>query len=961
MNMKKIVFSLMIMLLCGKLSYTQNTQDYFPIGLTSSEIDINNARLSWASHQNADFWQLVYQAALAEEPIELILTDTVAYLSELTPNTRYMWKVRMIDIDGDTSLWSNENYFYTLSDDTICPQVSDMFLGTMSNNSVNIQWQPAEGTNTWQIVCGEVGTNPDNYDIIPQTQNYEYTFNQEFVETNQYQFALRTNCQGTFGTWKYLYAKFLTENSVFQLPIQIDFEDTTENKLIGTLNTAENPWKISSAINSGSFGSKSLHVSNGNNYACNNNTNSVSYAYIDFYIPEYAESFYIDFSYHTPSELQNAGLKLYLIAPGTSISINNLPNEQDQVGETVYRGGNNQWIREHIEFPIFHRGTTKRLLFVWYNTSQAPTSHAVAIDDIYLTARYCAVPQNLQANYISTSSATLFWDFAETQSVFNLQYRKSQDTTWNTINSITSNYLLENLQHSTEYVYRVQADCGEEQSFWSEPLTFTTHTLILPPANLRINEYSYDYAKITWENNLEAESYLIEALHTTNNTATLHQTNLNTIELSQLLPNSIYQINVKAISQMQDTSLASQIYLHTLCYPQTEYPYYVEDSITFSTLSSFCNFSDCWRVEADTLFSPIFELHTLSNPYLTFNYSSLQGVNSQLFVSVNGEAMQEMDFYFVNGENTLSLMGFLGTDNVRFAIRSQMDTIAERTYAITDFSIKDTCLSPESLTVTHISHSSAQIEWQTIGNITEHNLTLINTQEADTLSFTNVTSPFVISDLQPMQEYKVILYSSCGNQQALNFIEEYFTTSSQSETCLTPENFVCQHYQVKGDETIICTWDEVEGNPYIQWEIQYKERLAVNYTSAMVSLYPRFTLRNLDMGQQFDFRVRAICSVGDTSSWTEVVQVTVGEQSLSPDQYSGKSLKIYPNPSDTTLFIETNAIELKEAQMIDSYGRVIRAWDILPREIDVSTVEAGTYVLKFIMDNQPVSRKITIQ
>ncbi len=129
----------------------------------------------------------------------------------------------------------------------------------------------------------------------------------------------------------------------------------------------------------------------------------------------------------------------------------------------------------------------------------------------------------------------------------------------------------------------------------------------------------------------------------------------------------------------------------------------------------------------------------------------------------------------------------------------------------------------------------------------------------------------------------------------------------------------------------------------------------------MVSLYPRFTLRNLDMGQQFDFRVRAICSVGDTSSWTEVVQVTVGEQSLSPDQYSGKSLKIYPNPSDTTLFIETNAIELKEAQMIDSYGRVIRAWDILPREIDVSTIEAGTYVLKFIMDNQPVSRKITIQ
>lgn len=959
--MKKILLSFFIILFSVNIAYSQTTQTYVPYGLNSSEIDPTNATLSWRNNSNAELWQLVYQPTLAEEPTQLTLNDTLVSLSDLSPNTRYIWKVRMVDIDGDTSLWSAENYFYTLSDDTLCPRVADFFLGYIDNNLINVQWQPAEGTDTWQIVCGEVGTNPDNYDIINQTQNYEYNFSQEFNEGQQYQFAIRTNCQGTFSPWKYLYAKYLYQNSVLQLPIQIDFEDNNENQLIGSFNAGENPWKISSAINNGVVGSKSLHVSNGNNYASNNSVSSVSYAYIDFYIPEYAQSFYIDFSYHTFSELQNAGLKLYLIAPGTSISINNLPDAQYQVGQNVYRGGNNQWIREHIELPIHHIGTTRRLLFVWYNTPQAPTSNAIAIDDIYLTARYCAIPENLQANYITSSSAMLTWEFAENQNVFNLQYKQSEDTTWTQLNAITPNHLLENLIPSTQYDFRVQADCGEEQSFYSDIFTFTTATLVLPPENLVVNDYSYNRANVSWDDNLEAESYEVEVLLTSNNTSIFQQTNLNHIELSQLLPNSIYQIKVRTISSTQDTSLFSQVFLHTLCYPENEFPYYVEDSITFSTSSSFCNFSDCWRVEADTLFSPIFELNTLSNPYLTFNYSSLQGVNSKLFVSVNGEAMQEMDFYFVNGENTLSLMGFLGTDNVRFAIRSQMDTIEERTYAITDFSIKDTCLSPESLTVTHISHSSAQIEWQTIGNITEHNLTLINTQEADTLSFTNITSPFVISDLQPMQEYKVILYSSCGNQQALNFIEEYFTTSSQSETCLTPENFVCQHYQVKGDETIICTWDEVEGNPYIQWEIQYKERLAVNYTSAMVSLYPRFTLRNLDMGQQFDFRVRAICSVGDTSSWTEVVQVTVGEQSLSPDQYSGKSLKIYPNPSDTTLFIETNAIELKEAQMIDSYGRVIRAWDILPREIDVSTVEPGTYVLKFIMDNQPVSRKITIQ
>lgn len=959
--MKKILLSFFIILFSVNIAYSQTTQTYVPYGLNSSEIDPTNATLSWRNNSNAEFWQLVYQPTLAEEPTQLTLNDTLVFLSDLSPNTRYIWKVRMVDIDGDTSLWSAENYFYTLSDDTLCPRVADFFLGYIDNNLINVQWQPAEGTNTWQIVCGEVGTNPDNYDIINQTQNYEYNFVQEFIEGNQYQIAVRTNCQGSFSPWKYLYAKYLHQNSVFQLPIQIDFEDTNENKLIGTFNAGENPWKISSATNNTSVGSKSLHVTNGINFACNNSISSVSYAYIDFYIPEYAQSFYIDFSYYTQTELQNAGLKLYLIAPGTSVSIDNLPSEQDQVGQSVYRGGNNQWIREHIELPIHHIGTTRRLLFVWYNTAQAPTTHTVAIDDIYLTARYCAIPTNLEANYITSSSAMLNWEFAENQNVFNLQYKKEEDTTWINLNSITPNHLLENLQPSTSYSFRVQADCGEEQSFWSDVFTFSTHTLVAPPENLIVENYSYNTATISWNDNLDAESYEVEIILTTNNTSIFQQTNLNRIELSQLLPNSIYQIKVRTISSTQDTSLFSQVFLHTLCYPEDEFPYFVEDTISFSTQSSFCNFSDCWRVEADTLFSPIFDINALSNPYLTFNYSSLNGVSSQVFVSINGEALQEMDYNIMNGVNEISLMGFLGNNHLRFAIRSAMDTLQERGYTIADFSIKDTCLSPESVTITHISHSSAQVEWQSIANITQHDLKIINTQAADTLSFSNVTSPYTVSELYPMQEYKVILYSSCGNQQSVNFVEEYFTTISESATCLVPENFVCQHYQVKGDETIICTWDDVEDNPYIQWEIQYKERLAVNYTSEIVSIYPRFTLRNLDMGQQFDFRVRAICSVGDTSSWTEVVQVTVGEQSLSPNQYSGKSVKIYPNPSDSVIFIDTDAIELKNAQLVDAYGRVIRAWDILPREIDITTIEAGNYILNFTMDNQPVSRKITIQ
>lgn len=931
--MKKIFLAIVVLFL--GLNYSQAQ----PTGLQSFDIDINNATLAWDSNQEAFQWEVSYQAALAE-PIFISTFDTVVYLSELSPSTRYVWKVRMIDNNGDTSAWSGDNYFYTLSEDTLCPAVADMFFGNMSNNSINIQWLPNEGTNTWTIVCGTPGSNPDNYDILNSTQNHEYTFNQEFIHGTKYQFALRTDCQGVFSQWKYLYAKYLNSQSVFQLPIQIDFSNNQQNQNIGLVSSQNNPWEINNMLRI-----------NPNN----SSSQSVSYAYIDFVIPEYATSFYVDFSYHTLVNLENAGLKLYILSPGTSFSLNNLPDEESLVG--TYQGTNNQWIREHLELPPQYIGSTRRLLFVWYQTGNQ-NSQTIKIDDIYLTARYCATPDSLEANYINSSSAVLTWDFAENQNIFNLQYREESDTNWITLNSIQPNYLLENLQPSTNYVFRVQADCLTEQSFWSDTLHFSTTTLISSPENLKINTYTHTTAHLSWTDNPEALSYDISVTNTSNNTTSYHSTNLPNIELTQLIPNTIYQINLQAISQAQDTSLSSQIYLHTLCYPEDEYPYLLEDTIEFSSINSFCNYPECWRVETDTIFTPIFNITNLNNPYMEFNYNSSQGVNSQVLVSVDGAVFQNFDYNIINGLNSISLIGFSENTTVRFAIKSELSS-TERSYTIKDFTIKDTCLTPENITITHLTHNSAQIEWDNYSNVTNNNLILI--QLTDTTTFANVTSPYILNDLTPMTEYKVVLTSTCGNNQALNQTEEYFTTPSPSESCLTPENFICQHYQDKGNETIICTWDAVEDNPYIQWEINYKERFAVNYTSEFITIYPRFTLRNLEMGSQWDFKIRAICSVGDTSSWTPVVQVNVGEQSLEANQYSGKTLKIYPNPADTTLYIQTNATELKEAQLIDSFGRVIRAWDILPRELDISTWEAGTYILKFTMDNQPISRKITVQ
>ncbi|MEE0982882.1 MAG: T9SS type A sorting domain-containing protein, partial [Bacteroidales bacterium] len=62
--------------------------------------------------------------------------------------------------------------------------------------------------------------------------------------------------------------------------------------------------------------------------------------------------------------------------------------------------------------------------------------------------------------------------------------------------------------------------------------------------------------------------------------------------------------------------------------------------------------------------------------------------------------------------------------------------------------------------------------------------------------------------------------------------------------------------------------------------------------------------------------------------------------------------------ADKIIRIESNASELKEAQLIDANGRVLKAWDNLPNEIDISQYPTGTYFLNVSVNGTRISRKV---
>lgn len=87
----------------------------------------------------------------------------------------------------------------------------------------------------------------------------------------------------------------------------------------------------------------------------------------------------------------------------------------------------------------------------------------------------CSLPIDLIVSSVTTNSAVISWTPLCGSSVFTLQYREQGITLWTKVSHIPAiSYTLTNLQHSTEYEYRMQTNCGSINSTWSSVFIFTT-------------------------------------------------------------------------------------------------------------------------------------------------------------------------------------------------------------------------------------------------------------------------------------------------------------------------------------------------------------------------------------------------------------------------------------------------------------------------------------------------------
>lgn len=93
----------------------------------------------------------------------------------------------------------------------------------------------------------------------------------------------------------------------------------------------------------------------------------------------------------------------------------------------------------------------------------------------FTTLATCIKPTGLTASNVTSSTATITWTAGEAeQDAWNLEYKKSSESDWQSVPVTTTSYNLINLSPVTTYNVRVQANCGDgDLSQWAEA-SFTT-------------------------------------------------------------------------------------------------------------------------------------------------------------------------------------------------------------------------------------------------------------------------------------------------------------------------------------------------------------------------------------------------------------------------------------------------------------------------------------------------------
>ena len=409
-----------------------------PTGLAVTEVGKRTATLSWTENGEAEEWII-----MVNNNTNYIFTNENPYtLTDLEPETQY--KVQVSPVCDEES-WSNEITFTTA---IACPAPTGL---ATTSHGLNATFTWTAGTDTeWEVAFSDDATaNPD--ENIDGTAT-EATYTKNDLALGDYYFWVRANCGDLDG-----YSEWAGPTSVHigycvPAPVSVDGNGISNVTFGMGDNIVNNDTpKATYADYTSQIGAVQAGVES---------TIAITYA-TGF---DYGTIIWVDFDNSLSFEDSE------IVYKGTSTSTNpttlnatiTIPTTQ-ALGDYVMRIGG-----ADSGFDSYISGSSTTVPSACY------TGNWACFQDYtlrVLETPSCLTPTALAVNYTGGITAEVTWvGEAETYNI---------DVNGTVTEGVTSPYTLENLELDTAYEVKVQANCDDATSEWTNAVSFTTD-LCLP-------------------------------------------------------------------------------------------------------------------------------------------------------------------------------------------------------------------------------------------------------------------------------------------------------------------------------------------------------------------------------------------------------------------------------------------------------------------------------------------------
>ncbi|MBQ9474586.1 MAG: choice-of-anchor J domain-containing protein [Bacteroidales bacterium] len=701
-----------------------------------------------------------------------------------------------------------------------CPPPTLLTSPTTGSTTTTAQvgWQENGFATTWIIEYGPVGFTLGQGTTLTTINNP--TTLTGLNPSTDYEFVVRSVCSSTdSSTYSATRGTFSTSCGVIPhsaLPYTYGFEDAAGSGSSyninrcwhgGTNSSTHYPYPYSSYTHSGSYSCYMYAYSSSNYY---------TYAVL----PEFADNISnLTLSLWARKTSTGSSYTGYLIV-GVISDRNNINTftPYDTLNFTT-----TSFSRDSVNFENYN-GPSGRICL--YTKPFSASYNSLYIDDITVYI-CCATPS--VSHSATHDHITLTWSGRGT--LYELAIKAVSDTAWRqSVTTTAHTYTFNNLQASTQYMYRVRQICDTStQSGWAEGQITTRPTPCLTPSHPTIYSLTNVAAGFQWTIGGYESSWVIHTFNaTTNRYDTVYN---NPATITGLRPHTTYKMVIAGLCSASRTSGWS-------------------DTLTFTTL------------QCDEPTSPTVSITRIT---ATFSWTSNPDANLwEVEYGPHGFTHGQGSIATVS-QNPLIIGGLNPNTNYDFYVRTVCGVDFYSDWTPVTSASTGTPSSADCDAVTNmqvnLSANNAVVTW-TRGNNNNGNWIVEygprGFQHGRGLLLNPTNTRTTLHNLSYNSTYEVYVRADCGSEN----ISPWLGPRQFTPTC---NNITGLLAQVAGT-TVFLTWNSVPGATY---EIEYGPRgFSRGSGTTITGTYNGATLTGLNPNSPYTAYVRAMCDTSTFSNWT---------------------------------------------------------------------------------------------